>query len=118
MKLTPGIFFGNLIMDDRMNRSRMNVAMAWMACGVLLLAFLVRPAGAERIRDVAHLKNEVPNEIVGVGLVTGLEGTGDGGDFLPAMRPLMEMMKHFDDHIAAEKELKNAKNVAIVVLRA
>jgi len=72
------------------------------------------PAYAVRVRDVARLKNEVPNELVGMGLVVGLQGTGDGGDFSPAMRPLMELMKHFDNPVLVEKELKNANNVAIV----
>jgi len=76
----------------------------------------IRPAFALRVRDVVRLKNEVPNELVGMGLVVGLKGTGDGGDFLPTMRPLKEMMKRFDDPVAIEKELKNANNVAIVTL--
>lgn len=83
---------------------------------VLLLAALTRPALALRIRDAVRMKNEVPNELVGMGLVVGLPGTGDGDDFLPAMRPLREMMKRFDDPVLLDKELKDAKNVAIVSL--
>ena len=83
---------------------------------LLLLIGLARPALALRIRDAVRMKNEVPNELVGMGLVMGLPGTGDGDDFLPAMRPLREMMKRFDDPILIDKELKNAKNVAIVSL--
>ncbi len=83
---------------------------------VVMMLAAARPAPAERIRDVARLKNEVSNELVGMGIVTGLNGTGDGGDFLPAMRPLKEMMKRFDDPILLDKELKNANNVAIVML--
>src|SRR5205823_1893826 len=81
---------------------------------VLLVA--ARPAMALRIRDAVRLKNEVPNELVGFGIVVGLNGTGDGGDFLPTIRPLKELMKRFDDPVALEKELKNANNVAIVML--
>jgi flagellar P-ring protein precursor FlgI len=71
---------------------------------------------ALRIRDVVRLKNETPNELVGMGIVVGLSGTGDGGDFMPTMRPLRELLKRFDDPIALDKELKNANNVAIVTL--
>src|ERR1035441_2889395 len=81
---------------------------AWSAAG---------PAYAVRIRDVARLKNEVPNELEGMGLVLGLQGTGDGGDYLPAMRPLMEMMKRFDNPVLVEKELKNATNVTLMQIR-
>jgi flagellar P-ring protein precursor FlgI len=88
-----------------------------LAAGLALVALLgARPAAAEKIRDVVRLKNEVPNELVGMGLVVGLKGTGDGGDFMPTMRPLKEMMKRFDNPVALEKELKNANNVAIVAL--
>lgn len=73
-------------------------------------------ASAERIRDVARLKNEVPNELIGMGLVTGLQGTGDSGEFLPAMRPLKEIMKRLDDPVLLDRELKTVNNVAIVML--
>jgi flagellar P-ring protein FlgI len=71
---------------------------------------------ALRIRDAVRLKNEVPNELVGLGIVIGLDGTGDGGDFAPTVRPLKELLKRFDDPVLLERELKNANNVAIVTL--
>src|SRR6187402_1347541 len=80
----------------------------------ILLLHVTAPVMALRIRDAVRMKNEVPNELVGMGIVVGLNGTGDGGDFLPTMRPLKEMMKKFDDPVTLEKELKNANNVAIV----
>ncbi len=88
-----------------------------MACGLACVAGLasfVPTASAVKIRDVARLSTDTPNEIVGMGLVFGLKGTGDGGDYLPAMLPLMEMMKHFDDGVQAVRDVKNASNVAIV----
>jgi flagellar P-ring protein precursor FlgI len=89
---------------------------AWCICLAALVALnvMVSRAGAVKIRDVARLETDVPNELIGMGLVVGLNGTGDGGDFLPAMRPLMAMLKHFNDSVPSEKELKNASNVAIV----
>ena len=84
---------------------------------VMFLSALAKPARRARIRDVARLKNDQPNELIGMGLVVGLSGTGDGGNYLPAMRPLREMMKHFDNPVVdIDKELKNANNVAIVTL--
>jgi flagellar P-ring protein precursor FlgI len=89
----------------------------WLQASVVILALaLPATAQAERIRDVARLKNEVPNELMGMGLVTGLQGTGDSGEFLPAMRPLKEIMKRLDDPVLLDKELKTANNVAIVML--
>jgi flagellar P-ring protein precursor FlgI len=84
---------------------------------IAAIASSLLPAYGVRVRDVARLKNEVPNELQGLGLVIGLRGTGDGGDYMPAIRPLMSMMKHFDNPALLEKELKNANNVAIVAVK-
>ena len=84
---------------------------------VMLVSAIAKPVVGARIRDVARLKNDQPNELIGMGLVVGLSGTGDGGNYLPAMRPLREMMKHFDNPVVdIDKEMKNANNVAIVTL--
>jgi flagellar P-ring protein precursor FlgI len=86
--------------------------------GCLIGVLAAAPARAEKIGDVVRVKGEQPNELVGMGLVVGLKGTGDGGSFSPAMRPLKEMMKKFDNPVQVEAELKNANNVAIVTLSA
>src|SRR4051812_20090331 len=96
------------ILNTMLKRGTLGVA------ALALVLTLARPAQALRIRDAVRLKNEVPNELVGMGIVVGLNGTGDGGGFLPTMRPLKEMMKKFDDPVVLESELKNANNVAIV----
>jgi len=49
--------------------------------------------------------------------VYGLKGTGDGGDFLPAIRPLAAMLSKFADS-ATIAELNDVKNVAVVSLTA
>lgn len=38
---------------------------------------LVAPASADRLKDIANLQGVQANQLVGVGLVTGLDGTGD-----------------------------------------
>src|SRR4051794_32641265 len=91
----------------------------WVGVFALVILFcgmLTRPAAALRVRDAVRLKNEAPNELVGMGLVVGLPGTGDGDDFLPAMQPLKALLRKFDNPVMYEKDLKNAKNVAIVAL--
>jgi flagellar P-ring protein precursor FlgI len=40
-------------------------------------AVLVAPASADRLKDIANLQGVQANQLVGVGLVTGLDGTGD-----------------------------------------
>ncbi|MGN6369962.1 MAG: flagellar basal body P-ring protein FlgI [Phycisphaerae bacterium] len=90
-----------------------NVLVCGVACVVGVAGF-VSTASAVRIRDVARLGTDAPNELEGMGLVFGLKGTGDGGDYLPAMQPLLEVMKHFDDPGMSVRDVKNANNVAIV----
>jgi flagellar P-ring protein precursor FlgI len=44
---------------------------------VSLLVFLVLPAQAARIKDIAKLSGVRSNSLIGYGLITGLNGTGD-----------------------------------------
>ena len=48
-----------------------------------------------RVGDVTHLQGQGPNVLLGYGLITGLDGTGDGGKFLPTMQALAAMLKRF-----------------------
>ncbi len=85
--------------------------------GLIITLLLVATTHAARIADVTRLSNQRTNVITGWGLVFGLKGTGDGGKFLPAMRPLAEMLKKYQNTTNAS-ELGDAKNVAIVTLTA
>ena len=44
---------------------------------VLNASVFVAPARADRLKDIANLQGVQANQLVGVGLVTGLDGTGD-----------------------------------------
>ncbi|HBN13697.1 MAG TPA: flagellar biosynthesis protein FlgI [Pseudohongiella sp.] len=44
---------------------------------IVLQTVLVAPAQADRLKDIADLQGVQSNQLVGVGLVTGLDGTGD-----------------------------------------
>ncbi len=52
-------------------------SLARFACAALAAAFLAFPASAERLRDLASLQGVRPNQLIGYGLVVGLDGTGD-----------------------------------------
>jgi flagellar P-ring protein precursor FlgI len=82
-----------------------------------LLAALASNASAVKIADITHIYGQRTNVLTGIGLVVGLKGTGDGGDFLPAIRPLAQMLGNFGD-TSSIKELSSAANVAIVNLEA
>lgn len=49
------------------------------ACGVALLLLLPITASAERVKDLASILGVRDNQLLGYGLVVGLDGTGDTG---------------------------------------
>jgi flagellar P-ring protein precursor FlgI len=84
---------------------------------IILVVLFASPAYAVRIADITRLDGQRENVLTGVGLVFGLKGTGDGGDYMPAIRPLAEMLSRFSN-AASLSELSNAKNVAVVSITA
>ena len=83
---------------------------------------VVAPAAGQipraRVGDITHLQGQGTNVLVGQGLVTGLNGTGDGGKYLPTMNALARMMARFGVAIESLDDVRAAKNVAIVTLEA
>lgn len=84
----------------------------------VVLAALPPAATAVKIGDVTHLQGSRINRLVGYGLVVGLSGTGDGGNYVPAMQALARAHERFANPVVTLAELKNAKNVAIVLVEA
>src|SRR5438105_14369394 len=76
---------------------------------------LTAPAFGVRIADITRIGGQRSNVLTGIGLVTGLKGTGDGGDYQPAIKPLAQMLGKFADE-SSVKELADTQNVAIVTL--
>ena len=83
---------------------------------ILTALALANSAQAVRIADITRISGQRSNVLTGIGLVTGLHGTGDGGDYLPAIRPLAQMLGAFADKPAAIKDLSDVQNVALVGL--
>jgi flagellar P-ring protein precursor FlgI len=90
----------------------------WISMLLMVVAYAVTPVAAVQVQDIARLKGSESNKIVGMGLVVGLNGTGDGGKFAPAMRPLAQMIGRFVDPNTIAAELKDVKNVALVSVTA
>jgi flagellar P-ring protein FlgI len=74
-------------------------------------------AHATKIADITRLGGQRSNMLTGYGLVYGLNGTGDGGDYQPAIRPLVSMLSKLGD-AATVTELSKVSNVALVSLTA
>jgi flagellar P-ring protein precursor FlgI len=84
---------------------------------ILIAVVLAGPAHAVKIADITRIGGQRSNVLTGLGLVYGLNGTGDGGDFQPAIKPLAAMLGKFNDP-ATVQELGNVNNVALVSLTA
>src|SRR5438128_2171979 len=82
---------------------------------LILLAVLTLPhvGSAVKIADITRIGGQRSNILTGLGLIYGLKGSGDGGDFLPAIKPLAGMLSKFANPTAI-KDLSNVQNVALV----
>lgn len=84
----------------------------------VIVALLCGPICAEtRIKDVTRLAGEREHKLVSLGLVTGLAGTGDGGDFhaaIDALRNMLVRVRGLYDEATLVPGIKKAGNVAIV----
>ncbi|MGA2581982.1 MAG: flagellar basal body P-ring protein FlgI [Tepidisphaeraceae bacterium] len=92
-----------------------------MRKGLLIFAVVAlticRSALAVKVADITRIGGQRTNILTGLGLVYGLKGTGDGGDFTPAINPLRSMLAKFADPVTVA-ELSNAANVAVVMVTA
>ncbi|MGE0500357.1 MAG: flagellar basal body P-ring protein FlgI [Rhizobiaceae bacterium] len=89
-----------------------------LVAAMLLAAAVVTPAiGASRIKDIATLQAQRDNQLVGYGLVIGLQGSGDSLRNAPfteqSIRAMLENLG-----IATEGGRARAKNVAAVIVTA
>ncbi|MCZ6532847.1 MAG: flagellar basal body P-ring protein FlgI, partial [SAR324 cluster bacterium] len=60
---------------------------------LMLTLLSVAPAWAIRVKDVAYLRGARENQLIGYGLVVGLDGTGDSENSLLARRPLQNALE-------------------------
>lgn len=84
---------------------------------VILVVFTwCGPVRALQVQDVVRLKGSEGNKLVGIGLVVGLNGTGDGGKSLPAMHALAKTIQRLNNPAIEPNLVKDTKNVAMVYL--
>lgn len=87
----------------------------------LLIASQASGAGRTKLRDICHVKGQEENTLRGLGLVVGLNGTGEAGD-LQTMRALSSAMEIMGSPVSSTgrsdakslEDLKKIKNVALV----
>lgn len=83
--------------------------------GLCLLPGLAAPAGAERLKDIANIDGVRSNQLVGYGVVVGLDGTGASSRF--AQQSLISMLGQLGVNLPPAEGL-SLKNVSAVMLTA
>jgi len=94
---------------------QLNVAAALVALLFLLIAAAAR---ADRVKDLASVQGVRPNQLMGYGLVVGLDGTGDQTSQAPfTIQSIKNMLVRFGVTIPANTN-PQLKNVAAVTVSA
>jgi flagellar P-ring protein precursor FlgI len=100
------------------------VLLASVASAVMAFAFAAPASAQTVVGDLCRVKGQEENVLHGMGLVVGLEGTGDA-DVESTQRALAQYMSLMNHPLPKDptgqsvvSELKNAKNVALVFVTA
>lgn len=87
------------------------------AAVVFFILFAVcAPSQAVRIKDIANIKGVRHNQLVGYGLIVGLNGTGDDDDLRYTIRSMAAMLEKMGVTVRAEDI--ESENVAAVMVTA
>lgn len=94
------------------------IFMRLLFLGLLSASFLLspHPAQAVRLKDMASIKGVRDNQLIGYGIVIGLNGTGDGNNAAFTTQGLANVLKNMGVKIDPEKI--KVKNVASVMVTA
>lgn len=93
---------------------KMIVAVLWIATTAI---FLLSNAHAVRIKDIVDIKGVRQNQLVGYGLVIGLEGTGDSDDSLFTIQSLASLLEKMGVTVQTD-DIDDVENVAAVMVTA
>lgn len=74
--------------------------------------------GRVRIKDIAHIQGVRGNQLIGYGLVVGLEGTGDGQLAVFTPQSLLNTLRNFGITVNISPSQLQVKNVAAVLVTA
>ncbi|MFZ7125704.1 MAG: flagellar basal body P-ring protein FlgI [Desulfobacterales bacterium] len=87
-----------------------------LAAAMLLILGMTAVAHSARIKDIADLKGVRSNQLVGYGLVVGLDGTGDGSSSRFTVQSMASMLEKMG--VTIPSDAIKVKNVAAVMVTA
>ena len=101
----------------------MNSRIKFIAALVTGLGALINGQPGEAstlLKNICRVKGQEESTIQGMGLVIGLAGTGDSTSFQPTIRALATVLERMNNPLGEKGmlELKDAKNVALVMVTA
>ncbi|MGQ9646426.1 MAG: flagellar basal body P-ring protein FlgI [Thermodesulfobacteriota bacterium] len=86
---------------------------------ILSICFIASSAWGARLKDISVFKGIRSNQLMGYGLVVGLNGTGDGTNIDFTIRSIVNMLERMGIHVDREKIAQvKLKNVAAVMVTA
>ena len=90
----------------------------YLRCNILCLLFFasllcVKPVQAERLKDISTIQGVRNNQLIGYGLVVGLDGTGDQTPY--TVQSMISMMQQMGVNLPAGTSVQ-MKNVASVII--
>src|SRR5688572_18412525 len=92
--------------------------LARLAVAVAIACACAIPAEARpRLENLCTIQGQHEVRLTGIGLVTGLAGTGDGAKNLPTIRALRAALTRMNQPVL-DVDLKNADSVAMVMIEA
>ena len=86
----------------------------WILAGLVMVA---PDVAAVRIKDIVDIKGVRQNQLVGYGLVVGLEGTGDSDDSLFTIQSLASLLEKMGVTVQPQ-DIEDVENVAAVMVTA
>ena len=101
-----------------MRKNTLYIRLQWLALATSIAIVLAAPVHAERIKDIATVAGVRANQLVGYGLIVGLDGTGDQTSQAPfTIQSIINMLAKFGVTIPANTN-PQLKNVAAVTIHA
>lgn len=83
---------------------------------ILLLMLASTRVQGTTVRELARMRGQGESILHGIGLIGGLNGTGDSGKDLVVARPLAQVLKGLGNPVPDFDELKNSQSVALVMI--
>jgi len=71
-----------------------------------------------KLNTVCQVAGLSEHRMLGLGLVVGLKGTGDGEKFLPQVQATAAVLQKLYNPVKGPEDLKSAKNIALVMVHA